>query len=194
MNTAEPIRNPEELKLVKNYYISEEYHPRNQLLIIIGLNTALRISDILSLRWRDVYDFEKNCFRSHIVLTEQKTGKKSGVFMNKSMVDSLHCYKNIQEEEEQVIGEAFLLTGKNDASLSRIHAWRIVKHAAEQCHITGVISPHSLRKTFGYFAWKNGTPPAMLMNIFNHSSFEITKRYLGIAQDDKDEVYRNLCI
>ena len=42
-----------------------------------------------------------------------------------------------------------------------------------------------MRKTFGYYAWKYGTPPAVLMDIYNHSSYEITKRYLGIKQDDK---------
>ena len=46
-----------------------------------------------------------------------------------------------------------------------------------------------MRKTFGYYAWKCGTPPAILMDIYNHSSYEITKRYLGIKQDDKDSVF-----
>ena len=47
MNTAQPIRNLEDLKNFKNYY--KEIHPnaRNQLLVILGLNTALRISDLL---------------------------------------------------------------------------------------------------------------------------------------------------
>ena len=57
MNTAQPIRNLEDLKNFKNYY--KEIHPntRNQLLVILGLNTALRISDLLTLRWEDVYNF-----------------------------------------------------------------------------------------------------------------------------------------
>ena len=55
MNTAQPIRRDEDLERIKNYYLTEHPNPRNQLLMILGLNTALRISDILSLRWKDVY-------------------------------------------------------------------------------------------------------------------------------------------
>ena len=41
----------------------------------------------------------------------------------------------------------------------------------------------------GYHAWKQGVPPAMLMMIYNHSSYQITKRYLGIIQEEKDDVF-----
>ncbi len=191
MKTAQPIRNPEELDQFRYFYLKREYNPRNQLLISLGLNTALRISDILSLRWKDVYCFERHCFRTHIELVEQKTGKHSMIYMNESIRTALSRYREFHAGEGQ---EAYLLQGQDDASLSRTQAWRIVQHAAKCCGISGVISPHSLRKTFGYLAWKNGTSPALLMEIFNHSSFAITKRYLGIGQEERDEVFRNICI
>ena len=56
----------------------------------------------------------------------------------------------------------------------------------------GVVSCHSLRKTFGYHAWRQGVPPVLLMNIYNHSSFQVTKRYLGIEQDDRDRIFKNI--
>ena len=70
MNTAEPIRELEELERFKNYYAYEKPNIRNYTLLCIGLNTALRISDMLMLRWGDVYDFEKNKFQNHIQLSE----------------------------------------------------------------------------------------------------------------------------
>lgn len=73
--------------------------------------------------------------------------------------------------------------------IGRICAFRIIKEAVNDLNLEGIISCHPLRKTFGYHAWKKGVPPALIMSIYNHSSIEITKRYLSIDQDDKDEVF-----
>ena len=84
----------------------------------------------------------------------------------------------------------YIFTGRYVGThLSRSQAFRIIKHAAYSLNMERGIGCHSMRKTFGYYAWKCGTPPAMLMEIYNHSSYEITKRYLGIKQDDKDSVF-----
>lgn len=194
MKFAQPIRNPKELERFKNYYLKEEESPRNYLLIVLGLNTALRISDILQLQWGDVYDFEHQCFYQHLCLTEQKTHKESQIFINKSCLQALKKYKHFQEHNTSISENRYLFEGKNQASLSRSQAWRIVKKAADDCNIQGVTSPHSLRKTFGYTAWKEGISPVLLMNIYNHSSFDVTKRYLGIVQDDRDHVFQTTCI
>ncbi len=194
MNTAEPIKNLEELEHFKQYYREIRPNPRNYTLLTMGLNTALRVSDLLSLQWRQVYDFVSGSFRSHIVLVEQKTGKHSKIYINESIRQALVLYKEALECDEKILPERYLISNRSQAPLSRSQAWRIIKAAAENCNISGVISPHSLRKTFGYHACKRGVRPAMLMEVFNHSSFEVTRRYLGIEQDDRDEVFRNICI
>jgi site-specific recombinase XerD len=76
--------------------------------------------------------------------------------------------------------------------LSRVQAFRIVKKAGDKCKLKENVSPHSLRKTFGYYAWKQGITPTLLMDVYNHSSFAVTKRYLGIKQDDRDEVFKKV--
>ena len=82
-----------------------------------------------------------------------------------------------------------ILNTRTNKSISRVHAWRIIKTAAEAVAIVNNISCHSLRKTFGYHAWKGGVSPAVIMEIYNHNSLAITRRYLGVSQDDKDDVY-----
>ena len=74
MSTSQPIRNRNELQELKNYYYETEQNLRNYALICLGINSALRISDLLDLRWRDVYSFERSSFLTHISIQEQKTG------------------------------------------------------------------------------------------------------------------------
>lgn len=76
MGTTQPIRNRKELQKFSTYYQTVKPHPRNYALIILGLNTALRISDLLQLQWFDVYDFYTQRFREHLLILEQKTGNK----------------------------------------------------------------------------------------------------------------------
>ncbi len=194
MNTAEPIREQQELERFKNYFIYEKPNIRNYTLLCLGLNTALRISDILTLQWKDVYDFEKDKLKCHIQLSEQKTGKCSRIYMNKNIIDALNAYKICAQIKGKLREDGYLFAGPHGTPISRVQAWRIISRAADACELQGVISPHSLRKTFGYQAWHKGVQPLMLMEIYNHSSFTITKRYLGIQQDDRDEVFRNICI
>ncbi len=68
----------------------------------------------------------------------------------------------------------------------------IIKNASLKLGISGNISCHSLRKTFGYHAWRQGVPPAVIMDIYNHSSMTMTKIYLSIDQDEKDEVFYSI--
>lgn len=194
MNNAQPIKDLEELERFKNYYADTRPNMRNYVLLELGLNTALRISDLLSLRWKDVYDFSKGDVRRHVRLLEQKTKKKSSIYMNECVRQALLAYKSGLEGNGGFLPERYLFPGVKEEPISRVQAWRIIRKAAESCHISGVISPHSMRKTFGYHAWKQGVSPALLTDVFNHSSFAITKRYLGIGQDDRDEVFRNVCI
>ena len=186
---TEPIRCKDQLKNLANYWLKKRNH-RNYTLIVLGTCTALRISDLLDLKWEDVYDFEAKNFRSHILIKERKTGKPKTVAINKKALHALRlCFLSRRDD-----GYIFSNNRKKAMPISRVQAWRIIKLAANAVQITGRIACHSLRKTFGYFAWKAGTLPVMLMDIYNHSSFEITRRYLGIAQEDRDKVYLSMAL
>ena len=194
MNLAQPIKTETDLANFKDYYRKVKPNARNELLIVLGLNTALRISDILSLTWDDVYNFENNGYRNHIVIVEQKTGKLSQIYLNSNVLDTLKSYSEYLNQKNKIIEtETYIFNHSNkNVPITRTQAFRIIKEAADYNHISGVISCHSLRKTFGYHAWKQGVSPALLVTVFNHSSFDITKRYLGIEQDDKDKIFKTI--
>lgn len=188
MATTEPIRNKKEIKALAMYY-KKKGNYRNYLLIVMGLHTALRISDLLQLKWDDVYDFNQKKVKTTCSLTEKKTKKTKQITFHKKIISALRLYA----PQAAQLGHSLIENMKTKKAISRIQAYRIIKSAAEALKI-GRISCHSLRKTFGYHAWKTGVSPAIIMDIYNHSSLAITRRYLGITQDDKNEVYLNLCL
>lgn len=192
MGTTQPIKDLKEIQQLKDYFQSKGEF-RNYLLIVIGLNTSLRISDLLHLQWKDVYHFEKKRYRHHIYLIERKTGKSNAIALNKATVTALKQY---QEVIEHFVPEGYLFQSRKGENqpISRTRAYAIIKEAACYLGLDEHISCHSLRKTFGYQAWKKGVPPALLMSIYNHSSYEITKRYLGIGQDERDSVFLEMTL
>lgn len=196
MSTTQPIKDRKALEQFKSYYLLKG-NRRNYALIILGLNTALRISDMLTLKWKDVYDFTENRFHRHIYLRESKTNKENIVAINPSAADALlQALTGIDKGDGYPIMESYLFASSKykRKPLSRCQAYRIIKEAAVYAGLKQHVSCHSLRKTFGYYAWKQGVQPAMLMSIYNHSSYQITKRYLCIEQEDRDEVYMKINI
>lgn len=189
MSATQPIRDKELLRNFKNYYLYVEPHYRNYALIITGLNTALRINDLLHLTWDMLYNSDQ--VKKHLTLKEHKTGKYSRLLINSELQTLLKEYHR-RYFSDSANPYLFCSSRKVNEPLSRYQAYRIIRHAAKQVGLTDHISCHSLRKTFGYQAWKQGTPPALLMSIYNHSSYQITRRYLCIEQDDKDAVFSNI--
>lgn len=184
MAATEPIRDKNQLKALSEYFLKRG-QLRNYVLVVLGVHTALRISDLLRLKWVDVYDKERGDFRAHVTITEKKTGKTKTIALNKHAVNALRLYFPHQRGEF-----IFVSNRKNGKAISRIQAWRIIHGAVLAVGIAGKIACHSLRKTWGYHAWTSkAVSPVVIMDIYNHSSYEVTRRYLGVVQDDLDRAY-----
>ncbi len=187
MGVTKPIRKLEDVKKLEDYF-KEKRDWRNYALVVIGLNTALRISDILELKWGDVYNFSDMKYKDHVILKEKKTEKETQIKLNCSTIKALnYLMKTIVDLKPQLY--IFKSRIHENRPINRYQAYKIINHAGKEIGLDYAISCHSLRKTFGYQAWQQGISPALLMEIYNHSSMEITKRYLSINQDDKDSVF-----
>lgn len=142
----------------KNQYNTHHYGTRN------------------SLKWADVYDEKRREFRAHVTITEHKTGKTKTIALNKQALNALRLY--FPHRRGVFI---FVSNRKSGKAISRVQAWRIIRAAVLAVGIAGKIACHSLRKTWGYHAWTSGAvSPVVIMHIYNHSDFTVTKRYLGI--------------
>ena len=189
MAITEPIKDKAQLKRLAELFLHRGQF-RNYTLVILGASTALRIGDLLRLKWSDVYDSENDRYHSHITVVEQKTHKCKIVALNANILDALRLYRSHSRGNF-----IFSSNRKEDKAISRVQAWRIIQSAVEEIGIEGKVSCHSLRKTWGYHAWTSGkVSPVVIMDILNHSDYETTRKYLGVAQDDLDRAYRDMLL
>ncbi|MCD8214447.1 MAG: tyrosine-type recombinase/integrase [Clostridiales bacterium] len=186
MVKTEPIKDKKEAAKLLNYYLNKGNY-RNYLLIAIGLFTALRISDILSMEWGDVLTRDGKVSEK-LYIKEKKTKKLNEISVNKKLAGAILLYSKVTPDKT-----GYIFKGRNpEKHLHRTQAYRIVKAAVKDLGLKGNISAHSLRKTVGYRIYEGGHSPILIMKIYNHSSFEITKRYLCIDQYEKDKVFMEL--
>jgi len=174
MNTVQPIRDKNKIEDMKNELLKLGY--KNYILFIVGINTGLRISDILNLKVYDVRD------KSHIAIKERKTGKDKRFLINGQLRKDVEKFISGMNNEEYIFQSR---KGKNKP-ISRVQAYRVLNKAAAKLDIKEV-GTHTLRKTFGYWHYQMYKDVAILQDIFNHSAPSITLRYIGINQDIKDK-------
>lgn len=181
MGTTIPIRNQKDIETIKKYYLEKKQY-RNYALFVVGINTALRISDLLSLEWRDVFDSSNHVWVKYIDVTEWKTGKQNTIFLNRNAREALEMYRSRSGAVKS--GDKIFCNNRDrKQAITRTQAYAVIRRACLANGIEGKIRCHSLRKTFGYHAWKRNVPEVMLMNIFNHSSFAITTWNYGIREN-----------
>ena len=162
----------------KNYKMS--------LLIALGCFTGLRISDILALTWEQILNTEE------FTITEKKTGKRRTLRLNPQLQKHIQeCYKHIQPLKVQ----SYILVSQKGTvfTIQRINV--ILKEIKKKYRLkVKNFSCHSLRKTFGRQVYNMNSENSelalvKLMELFNHSSIAITKRYLGLRQEEILETY-----
>ncbi|MED4572834.1 site-specific integrase [Brevibacillus agri] len=172
MNFVQPIREPDMIEQIKRYLrgMSE----RNYMLFVFGINTGLRIQDILKLRVRDVKG-------EHIIMREMKTDKQKWLKINPTLKRELKRYISDKDDYEYLFKSR---EGKNKP-ITRDMAYKILRKAANEFGLVD-IGTHTCRKTFGYHLYRKEKDITLLQKIFNHSSPEITLRYIGMDQDTMD--------
>ena len=196
MKTVEPIRDNKTIKNMRAVLKSQS--TRNELLFILGINVGLRISDILKLKVRDLTKSNTKAPKDYVIITEIKTRKTKKFYIGDIVKKVI---ENYMKENNNPGFDTYIFLSKKGINrpITRQQAYRIINNAAELLGLVerndkgnlihGEIGTHTLRKTFGYHSFQNGTSLELLMDLFNHSSKTQTLRYIGITEDQKKEVY-----
>ena len=187
MNTATPLRDSRKIAAIKNLLHDR---PRDFCLFTLGINTALRGSDLLTLQVKDVLD-ERGDIRDRLRIRQSKTGKEQEIKLNRSAKEALERYLSESSSDfSHYEYDATLFPGKNPGKhLTRRQLTKLVKQWAEMVGLTqGSYGVGTLRKTWGYQARKQGIPIELIQAKLGHGSPSITRRYIGITQDEIEDV------
>lgn len=193
-STAEPIRDPEVLKAMRRFFLDEAERTENQskkisalrnhLLFIIGLNFGIRISDILSLTWKDLQS-------DKLIIREKKTGKFNTRFLTTDVRQAAEKYRAILSD--------YNITPSPDTrifDMTKQNVIKTLKRAARKCGFTENIGTHTMRKTFAYWYLMNhkndSRAATVLQAMFNHSDGKITMKYAGITEDENRAVFEDI--
>ena len=185
MEFVQPIRSLKQIETIKK--LLRQQNLRDYCLFTVGINSGLRISDLLKLIVSDVIDGNK--VKDRIRLREKKTNKFKDFPLSDNAKSAIKEYLKTRNYNPN---EPLFLSRKNKGFLLRQQAYKIINDVAKSIGIKEKIGTHTLRKTFGYHAYNNGYDIAIIQKLFNHSTPAITLRYIGITQDEMDDVYLNL--
>lgn len=191
MEYVQPIRERRKVEAIKK--VLRGSNLRDYCLFVLGVNSGLRVSDLLNLKVSDVID-EKGNLINRIALREQKTmNTRNNKELNFPISDT--AKKAITEyltTRDYELDEPLFISRKKKAALQRAQAWKIINDAAKTVGITDRIGTHTLRKTFAYHAYKAGVDIIQIQQMLGHKSPAITLTYIGITQEQLDKVYLNL--
>lgn len=186
MKEVQPIRCKKKIDAVKK--VLKATSLRNYCLFTLGINSGLRVSDLINLKISDVID-DKGKIKDRISLKEKKTGKSKDFPVSDVAKKAISEYLGTKQYE---LNEYLFASRKGKGSINRQQAYKIINDAAREVGITDNIGTHTLRKTFGYHAYQAGIDISILQKMLNHSAPCVTLAYIGITQDQIDDVYLNL--
>lgn len=169
MNVGSKLINTEKKKLLGLY-------------IIVSINTGLRVSDVLNLKWIDLEG-------DTIQLIEKKTKKHRIIRVNDTIKSTLKKFDGHDPNDH-----IFVSQKGSVFSVQQIN--RLLKGVFKIESKRHNISSHSLRKSFGRRVYENNNESekslVYLSELFNHTSLSVTRKYLGIRQEELNDIYMNL--
>ncbi|UKS24899.1 tyrosine-type recombinase/integrase [Paenibacillus sp. HWE-109] len=167
MQVVQPIREQEKIEEIQA--VLKEQSIRDWLLFTIGINSGLHLSDLLSLKVKDVRD------RTTVSVREEKTGKLKTFQLSAQLKDFIEDYIKYMDE-----GNYLFPSQRTGNPIKRIRVYRILSEAAKQVGLSD-IGTHTLRKTYGYHYYLKTKNVSVLRDLFNQSAPSVTLRYIGVT-------------
>jgi integrase len=176
---VEPIRDRKAITRIKKLL---EETPRDYCLFTLGINTAFRANELLSIRAGQVKYLHPG---EVLALKQSKTKKYRQVIINRTAHEALHRLL----EARQFDDDDYLFTGQRGL-LTVPTVSTMVKTWCSNVGLRGNYGSHTLRKTWGYWQRMRGAAIPLLMEAFGHATQQQTLSYLCIQAQEVEEMYQ----
>ncbi|OIJ15726.1 site-specific integrase [Anaerobacillus arseniciselenatis] len=176
MEFVEAIKDRQKIREIKEILFKRS--KRDYLLFTLGINTGLKISEILNIKKGELV--EDDIIREFLVIEGTEETK---IFLNEQVKEAIDIY--IPTVPSLSSDNYLFKSKKGDLPITRQQAYRIINSVAREVGIDSKIGTHTLRKTFGYHAYRGGVAISLLQKIFHHSSRGETMKYIGISKDEE---------
>ena len=187
MKTVQTIRSRKKIDDIKTFLLEDNI--RDYLLFVLGINTALRVGDILKLTRGEVMNGDK--IRDILRVRISKTGKEKRIALNMNVKKAIKIFLRMNPELKDY---SPLFSGNRGlVPMSRVNAWKRLQRLAKKFDLID-FGFHSLRKTWGYQARKSGVDISIISEKLGHSSVAVTRRYLGITDDEVNSIELAICL
>ena len=182
---VQPITDIRDIKRIKK---NLKDSPRNLLLFVMGINSGLRVQDLLSLR---VDDVRHASVGDRIEIIEKKTGKANVLIINSEIHTTLKRYLDWKRE---FIPREYLFKSRKgwNYPLTTYAVTHYVQNWCDEINLVGNYGAHTLRKTWAYQQRKQfGVPWEVIAKRLNHSNPAVTRRYMGVQAEEVEEALLN---
>ncbi len=184
MPEVQAVKDHDTVKLI-SFLLEKQFSQQLADVWNIGLNLALRISDLLSIKFDDIQD-------DRLVIRESKTGKLANIQLNATTLtriarirlehpNHIYLFQSYRNQRAKAV---------KPAPLSRRYVCRALAMVGEEIKLA--LGTHSMRKTRGYHLYQNTKDIGRVMKMLRHSSEGVTLRYIGIEQEDVDKDFVEL--
>lgn len=189
MRHVSGLKSKRQVEVVRTYLKGKDI--RYYLLFSLGVSSALRISDLLSLKYSDILE-EDGTIKERVTKKEQKTGKTKRFLITRKSKIAINDFLEVYPMEN--MDQPLFFGRTRDKAISRQWARKVLSEAVKDCGINEPFGSHGLRKTWGTIAFKEGVPLDIIAIALNHRSIAATKAYLGIQQADIDKIAEKIDI
>jgi integrase len=179
---ADPLRSLVDVRKVRTIL---KDRVRDLAMFDVGINTALRGSDLVKLKKADVVHLKVG---DHMTIRIRKNGDLLQITINEAAHDAIQRVIAWAPKSEWLFPSE-----TQDKPITREYLGQMVKQWCKDAGLKGRFASHTLRKTFGvlqYFHFK--VPLSIVSQLLGHKEERVTRVYLCIQEEQVKDAYLNV--